>query len=749
MPEISRQKPWQRLGQYDRVIHPDGTIYSVMGSDKSGQRLLDATRPGVTAFFPHEHWEALRQEKGFRVDPDYFNPVAEAYRDGMGTSFLSDLSEKKLEKMSFKQLCVEQLRIMRATNTMVYTNASVQKALAGALGANIRSAWEAEQLKYTGNLGATEYRTFKLPKHTKLLQWKVKMDREGFAALRDDREKNAGAQRLDPAVATIIALKVGGYARKGITKKKVISDVFDEIDDINDQRLSEHRKRLELGEDAPQPEYLRRPNPKTVLAAIELLDPFLVLVGRTDLDTAIKAMPAVRGNTGTLAPLERVEYDETEVDAMVLATSSTLWEYMTEEQRALVPRIRLWLSIAIDVATRCIVGMRLSRTPTAESAVRTLEMITKDKGTFTLSDGTVLSWHQHGGLRNLVLDQGSAGISTRTRTAVADLGANILYASAGDPAFRGTGERAFRTLQTELTNHVDSKTMHNVVARGSYDSAGHASMTEDDICSWMVAMVVGIYHNSPHRSLHGRTPAGEWERLVKDHGVPNLPDRNRSRVVFGRKRKPRKVSRYGVPSFGLYYTCPELDEFYLHGRGSKEVMLAVDPDDISEISIKIGKTWYEATCTDRDVGAVTAQQWFDACEKQRDIAAKDAEARSKARRAAKRELVAMQDRTRHRKSIADVPLTDEELERAEKRIFGKYEHSPKDRPVKNGELGIAVPVPDDSSPAPTTPAETPDKRSKRSKPSAAKNVPSPAGAAQQPAATPKPANSKRRGWGIK
>src|SRR5690606_15043124 len=118
-----------------------------------------------------------------------------------------------------------------------------------------------------------------------------------------------------------------------------------------------------------------------------------------------------------------------------------------------------------------------------------------------------------------------------------------------------------------------------------------------------------LYHNSSHRELDGRTPAGEWERLLPDYGTPHLADRNRYRVTFGLHRS-REVSQYGIAHCGLYYTNALVDHHYLHGLG--KLVVAGDGVALVFISVKIGETWREAGCVDAEMIGETMMGWFDA-----------------------------------------------------------------------------------------------------------------------------------------
>ncbi|MEP1539320.1 MAG: transposase family protein [Paracoccaceae bacterium] len=164
-------------------------------------------------------------------------------------------------------------------------------------------------------------------------------------------------------------------------------------------------------------------------------------------------------------PLERVEIDEWTVDVITFMTSTGMYALMSDEDKRSLglyvedeqdlddPKLRKklgrWtLTAAICCATRCIVGMVLSRNPGSEAAVQLLEMITTNKGAWSDAVGALTSWDMHGTPELIVFDGGAAFKSQRFRMAVNDLGVMWEMAMNGVPENRGTIERVFRTFAT-------------------------------------------------------------------------------------------------------------------------------------------------------------------------------------------------------------------------------------------------------------------------------------------------------------
>lgn len=685
-----RRPPWQRLGEHDRFMI-QGVHYRTQQSDRGGQLLREVSRPTVTAFWDHVAWDAIRHTPGFEHHPNQYNPNKPDIRNLAGVQFIGDIpAEQRMRMLWLEDLIIDLERRKRAGETKLDRHA-VQALLDGEMGRIAKEKNKARQLGPNA-LGGRPFVDFDIT-GSALLKKRRDFLAGGRAALRDGRYRSGNIETsLQRDVAALIALHLS--LNPSAAANRIHDDIQDDIEERNGKAVL---AAAAAGEGAfHQAEFLRVPDIKTVRRAKAAMDPFRADVGKLGLDAAVQVNKAVRGKPDSLGPLDRVEYDESIVDAITLLAESGAWLLLTKQEQKLVKKVRMVIGVAICVATRCIVGMRIYTVGNADETVATFRMITEDKTKYVpihLRDK--LSWHQHGGIGAVVLDQGSPNISDESRTVLANLDVPIIIAEAGRPDQRGTGERIFRTFGSEIYSYLDARTGSNVVDRRNYRPEGRASLTWDELWKVLVLGVVGIYHNTPHSELGGRTPAYEWERLVPDYGVNALPDPNRRRVTFGRHRKV-KATKYGVAFAGLSYSNPLVDHHWLHGTGLLEV--AGDPEDLSAVSVRFGSAWFEAPCTDEEIGHIRLEDWLAACAPQKDLASEDARKRREARRAAKKTIRAIQENARDRATTPPPIITDAMIEQAERQIFGKYEHADVDQDTNEGRLGMAV-EPDNDAPA--------------------------------------------------
>jgi len=230
---------------------------------------------------------------------------------------------------------------------------------------------------------------------------------------------------------------------------------------------------------------------------------------------------------------------------------------------------RWTLTAAICCATRCIVGMVLSRNPSAEAAVQLLQMIVTDKGAWADAVGSMTPWDMHGTPELIVFDGGSAFKSQRFRFAAEDLGVSWEMAINGVPENRGAIESVFKTFSTDFAPRLSGHTFRGIIEKGDADPTARASLDVEDFTFALIRWVVDIYHNTPHRGLGGERPVQAWRRLSKEYGVTPPPDMEMMRLCFGQERKCR-LDKTGITVLGVTYQSEILQE-HLRRRNPPQV----------------------------------------------------------------------------------------------------------------------------------------------------------------------------------
>ena len=455
-----------------------------------------------------------------------------------------------------------------------------------------------EPSQYAGPMERTTVPSFS---SRTLRRWLKAYEELGIAGLYDDVGRRGNRERrLCFEAQALLADCVRGYMAPGMTQAAIQKDVERAFERANEDRRTVGRAELVC------------PSKETVRQAILALDPYYCDVARLGIEAARRRHAPVGVGLDLIRPLQRVEIDTWKVDLITLLTDSGLLNYLDDEDKTrlgLTGKRKRWhLTVAMCATTRCILAMRLSRNPTAQATVQTIDMIGRDKGVWSDAFGALTPWSMRGTPELIVTDCGSEYVSYDARVVARDLGVPIEHAPAGLPQMRGRIERVFRTISVNLMARLTGRTFSNVVERGDYDSKGRAALTVDDLCAVLIRWVVDIYHRQPHRGLDGETPANCWKRLTETYGVAPPADLPRRRLAFG-TRMTSTVQKDGITILGIRYHSEFLAETMLHRR-KRDLNVRWYSEDIGAVAVEIDGEWIEVPSVFARHRGVRAQTWI-------------------------------------------------------------------------------------------------------------------------------------------
>ena len=172
-------------------------------------------------------------------------------------------------------------------------------------------------------------------------------------------------QQADDFAAVMSILE--GYAHESCPSKGEIAQrALDAVKEINVIRRQD-------GFPKPMREYK---SVRTYERWIDnFLDPFTVELSRNGIEKARKKFGSRESGNPVIFPGERVEFDAWQFHVVTLDVTRKRWLAMTEEERKAVKRVRRWVVVAIDVATRCIVNGRVKVSQRAAQNVATLGLV--------------------------------------------------------------------------------------------------------------------------------------------------------------------------------------------------------------------------------------------------------------------------------------------------------------------------------------------------------------------------------------
>ncbi|BDU16627.1 Mu transposase C-terminal domain-containing protein [Lysobacter auxotrophicus] len=337
-------------------------------------------------------------------------------------------------------------------------------------------------------------------------------------------------------------------------------------------------------------EHLPSPTRRAVQLRIASKDPMYALVRRkgNELAEALQK-PSVAG-LNVSRPLEVVQIDHAIVDVIVVS----------EDTRQEIGRP--WITLAIDVFSRVIVGWYLSLdVPNQTSVGMCIEHACFPKREFLQSLGLEFDYPVYGKPEQFHWDNAwsfqAKGISIQCERR----GIATIVRPVKKPHWGAYIERYIGTLMGKV-HLLRGTTFSNTVQRKGYDSQGRAEMTMSELKKWLAIEIAQRYFNAKHRGLDDQRPASVWTSFFRDaEGRVKLP------AIMGDRRdfllgflpfKYRVVSREGIALFKLFFWDPALtplinkpEKFRVHYR----------QDDLSRIWLYHDGDYSEIPLLDRSI----------------------------------------------------------------------------------------------------------------------------------------------------
>lgn len=347
-----------------------------------------------------------------------------------------------------------------------------------------------------------------------------------------------------------------------------------------DKRRPTEREVVEYVQQMCRKAGIKAPNHTTVRARIHAIPKATALRKRGRPDLARGRYEPLRGQfPGADYPLAVIQIDHTPGDVILV------------DERTRKPLGRPWLTLAIDVKTRMVVGLHVSfDNPSFKSVGACIAQAVCTKGAYLQSLGIEGEWPVWGLMSSIHVDNGKDFRSKGLIRACENYGIDLQWRPVGLPEYGGHIERLMGTIAKELAK-IPGKTFANTRDRKGYDPEREAIMTLPEFERYFVDFLINKYHKSVHTQL-GVPPLTQWQRGIEGfgdaagRGIPPLPaDPERLRIDF-LPFIERTIQRYGVQKDHIKYYDPILDP-YINGEDDNGLprthCFRYDPRDISAL----------------------------------------------------------------------------------------------------------------------------------------------------------------------
>lgn len=668
-----------RFGSHDLIVI--GSVeYRPRVSDKRGHEFRRAYEPGIAEFFSHEEIYNLVRTGKLTLEKAHFLPsTVETRRMGREADLTTLTPEQRLQLLWKEDWCLHYLQ-KEIEDSLDRTEPEMRSAILQLVGIiQLRHdkrrkdliAPPAKQRKNEDEPRAGRKReTFDPPSPETLKVWLdlYAKHEDRLIGLFDWRWRLSGNRtaRADPESLELAKMAIRNFADdRQPSTANIVVDYKVLLDEKNAALAAQKKK--------PLPEVSTR----TIQRMIKEHGSPSMLAARRGKSEAKRLLHPSRGGAPIYRPLQRVELDEADFNLMLLLKKAGVDALLTPPQIEAFQTARVWVTAAIDVCTKAILGIVIhTAKPSAVTALRCLEMAIMDKSAIATALRTRKPWPMHGLFLSCFTDGGSAFVSTEALFAIRALGSEWVSPPTGHPQFRGTIERVFGTAQRQFPRFFSGRTFADIKERGDYPSEAMASIDIDEFARALIPFIVDVYHTTPHSSLMKETPLDCWLRMTEQFPVPPPPtDPGVMRTAFGWPFE-RAIGNEGIRIFGTHYQSERLQKLRYRLDDGEKVKIRISHYDMSAISVLDRDAWITVpnALDDINLAGVGIDEWTAAwCELTR-LNVDQSEHHAAAAFDTLRDLRTMGDHAIRRAGLSSPIMSIKAMDKFEAEFFGQLQY---------------------------------------------------------------------------
>ena len=315
---------------------------------------------------------------------------------------------------------------------------------------------------------------------------------------------------------------------------------------------------------------LHAPARNSVLARIRALDARLVARRRLGAKAAQAIALSTPGELEVRDPLSLVQIDHTLADVILV------------DSRRREPIGRPWLSLAIDVATRCVLGMHVTfDAPSALSVALCMEhaCLPKERAAKPPRNADA-PWPMYGLPHQLHLDNAAEFHSDALQRGCSEYGIRLNFRPPSRPHFGGHIERLIGTVMGRV-HLLPGTTDSSPSRRGGYQAEREACMTLAEFFGWLSLEIAGQYHHTVHRIL-GTTPAAAWNEGLARGVIAALPADPRRFLISFLPVVRRRLQRNGIFFERIRYWA---DVLPVIAQPREPLIVRYDPRNLSRLFV--------------------------------------------------------------------------------------------------------------------------------------------------------------------
>lgn len=388
---------------------------------------------------------------------------------------------------------------------------------------------------------------------------------------------------------TRVITSLAGFKKTGGKGKSRISNELDTIikETINFLYLTSSKKSINRIIREVKKICLRKnlkpPHPNTIRNRIKNVSEEEFIKGRYGKSKARdKFAPIKQHFPGADFPLSVVQIDHTLIDIVLV------------DEHYRKPFKRPWITLAIDVNSRLVVGFYLSFDPPGEmgTGLCIANSILPKKSWMEKND-VEGDWPCWGIMQTIHVDNGKEFRGKMLRRACQNYGISLEFRPVKQPHYGGHIERLLGTFASEI-HDLPGTTFSNPSERENYNSEKKASLTISEFEKWLMTYIVKVYHKKNHSSIE-MSPLQKYKEGVfgthnkEGTGIPDIILNERRLRLDLMPFVERTIQEYGIVIDHIFYYHDVLRK-YIHAKESitknsfkRKFMFRRDPRDISMV----------------------------------------------------------------------------------------------------------------------------------------------------------------------
>ena len=316
------------------------------------------------------------------------------------------------------------------------------------------------------------------------------------------------------------------------------------------------------------------PTRRYVQSLINQIDAFDEYAARNGNLAAVKKFRTVVHMNVTDKPLECAEIDHTLIDIMVVDAKTGM------------PWGRPWLTVCVDRRSRCTLGIYIGfEPPSYLSVARCLKHAFLPKVNLKESYPEIVhEWPAFGIMHKLIVDNGLEFHSKSLESVCLALDIDLQYTPRKTPWWKGIVERLIGTINREIAHGNPGTTFSNIFEKGDYDPVKHAVISLDTLKIVLHKWVADVYHQKPHSSLDGFSPAEMWTSNITPEEI-NIPANPEILDAILGTADSRTLTHKGIEYDNLFYSSKEMHYLKRRKGVGLKVEIRVDEGDLGHIYV--------------------------------------------------------------------------------------------------------------------------------------------------------------------